>query len=339
MIAVGNLNTKTVVLEPQKLKFGGDFLQNKLLRGILIPLPTVFLLNGEVDVDVMKELVDFYVDSGVQGLFVCGSYGMGPAMRMDQRKQVADLVAKQLNGRIPFIVHCGTVDVYSAVELTDHAKSIGALASALLPPFYYSDHTEYEIIEHFRFVSESVDIPIMIYDNPKYTGIEMNVDRVLRIIDKVPAVRAIKLNIMTAERALGYLRMLPQDFAVFPSVISSLIAGKPKGFDGLMNPPTSHLPELQVNYWNAIDNEDWTEAALCHWQLSEIDGVITEFWKSNGRAPFKEAMKLRGIPVKMFPRWPIKDLTQQQIGMIFKHHEEVGLGKFIADRSMKTFEK
>lgn len=309
----------------------------KMLRGVLVPLPTLFLPNGEVDYEAMNELVDFHVNAGVHGLFVNGSFGMGPAMNTEQRKQVAEFVAKKLNGKIPFIVHCGTVDVYSAIELTAHARSIGALASALLPPYYYSDHTEYEIIEHFRVISEAVDIPLMIYDNPQYTGIDMGPERVLRIKEKVPAIRAIKLNMMTTERSLTYLRKLPADIALFHSVNSALMFNEPKGFDGLMNPPTSHLPELQVAYWNAVDNGDFSKASTYHWKLSEIEAVIAEFWKSNGRAPFKEAMKMRGLPVKKFPRWPIQDLTEEQVRSIYQRHEELGLGEFIGSRNVGVY--
>lgn len=310
-------------------------MRDKLLRGVLIPLPTVFLDDGTVDIKAMEEIVEFYVGSGIHGLFVNGSFGMGPAMSTEQRKQVAELVANKLNGRLPFIVHCGTVDVYSAIELTAHAKSIGALASALLPPYYYSDHTEYEIIEHFRFVAESVDMPLMIYDNPKYSGIDMGVGRVLKIKEAVPQIRAIKLNIMTNEKALSYIRSLPEDIAVFPTVASSLLASYPRRFDGYMNPPTCHLPELQAAYWNAVDKEDWKGAATYHWKLSEIEDVITQLWQTNGRAPFKEAMKLRGLPIKMFPRWPIMDLTEEQLNTLYERHKDVGAEEFIGNRFVK----
>ncbi|QGS68203.1 hypothetical protein CV093_04985 [Oceanobacillus sp. 143] len=189
--------------------------EGKLMRGVVIPLPTVFLSDGEVDIVTMKQLIKFYLDANVDGFFVCGSFGMGPAMRTDQRKQVVELVAEQVDGRIPFVTHCGTVDTFTSIELAKHAEQAGSTAVCLVPPFYYNDHTDYEILEHYRQVADAIHIPMFIYDHEKYTGIHMRVERVLWLKKEIPTIRGIKLNVMDTGRALGYLRHLPQDMAIF----------------------------------------------------------------------------------------------------------------------------
>jgi len=308
----------------------------KILRGILVPLPTVFDYDGEVDESGMRELVDFYVDARVHGLFVCGSFGMGPAMTSAQRKRVTDLVAGHLAGRAPFVVHCGTVDVYSAIDLARHARAAGAAAIGIVPPFYYSDHTDFEIIEHYRWIAEAVELPMLIYDNPQYSGIAMPVDRVLRIKAAVPSVRAIKLNLMPLESALEYLRRLPDDIAVYSAGVSNLMAGKPKGFDGVINPPTAHVPELAVAFWDALEANDLAAAVRYHQQLDEIAGAVMRLWKTGGRIAYKEALKLRGLDIKMFPRWPSRELGPDDILFLRRAHEQAGAADFLGKRRVRA---
>ena len=77
------------------------------IRGMLLPLPTVFDEAAELDEAVQRDLVQFYVDKGVHALFILGSYGQGPAMRIDQRKRAAEIVIEEVGGRIPVVVHIG----------------------------------------------------------------------------------------------------------------------------------------------------------------------------------------------------------------------------------------
>ena len=308
----------------------------KLLQGILVPIPTVFDYDGEVDEPGMRALVQFYLDAQVHGLFPCGSFGMGPAMSVDQRKRVAELIAETVNGRIPLVVHCGTVDVFSAIDLAKHAKGLGSLAIAIVPPFYYSDHTEYEILEHYRRIAEAVDSPLFIYDNPQYSGIHMQVERVLRLKEAIPSIRGIKLNIMSVERALEYLRLLPEDIAIFSAGVSNLLTGKPKGFDGTVNPPTAHVPELCVSFWDALALDDFAKAIHYHYQLDAIAGIVMELWKTRGRIAYKEALKLRGLEIKMFPRWPSKELGPEDVARLREVHERVGAGYFVGQRRVNV---
>lgn len=299
--------------------------EDKLMRGVVIPLPTVFDADGEVDIELMKQLIKFYLDAKVNGFFVCGSFGMGPAMRTDQRKQVVELVAEQVDGRVPFVTHCGAVDTFTAIELAKHAEQAGSTAVALVPPFYYNDHTDYEILEHYRQTANAVHIPMFIYDHEKYTGIHMRVDRVLWLKKEIPSIRGVKLNMMGTGRALGYLRQLPQDVAVFTGSVQNLLAGKPIGFDGVINPATAHVPELTVNLWNALEHNKYEDAVHYHHQADTISGTLQGLWGKKGRSAHKEALKLRGFDIKMFPRYPSQDMNAEDLEALRSVHEEVGV--------------
>ena len=144
-----------------------------MIRGVLLPIITPFDEKVRVDEQMMRQLVDFHIKAGVQGLFVLGSTGQGPAMTIEERKQTAAIALDQAKSRVPVIIHVGTADAGSAVELAEHAAAHKADAVAIVPPYYYSDHTEYEIIAHYKAVHKAVPLPIYIYENPKYSGISI----------------------------------------------------------------------------------------------------------------------------------------------------------------------
>src|ERR1041385_9281557 len=108
-----------------------------MVKGVLIPLITPFDEKQKVDEGVMRQLVDFYVKTSVQGLFVLGSSGQGPAMSLPERKRAAEVALAEARGRLPVIVHVGTADGESTVELARHAAEKGASAVGGVPPYYY----------------------------------------------------------------------------------------------------------------------------------------------------------------------------------------------------------
>src|SRR4026208_1884939 len=107
-----------------------------MIRGVLLPI--IPPGSGKVGVaePVMRALVDFHIKAGVQGLFVLGSTGQGPAMTIEERKQAAAIGRDQARSRVSVIIHSGTADAQSAVELAEHAAAQKADAVAIVPPYY-----------------------------------------------------------------------------------------------------------------------------------------------------------------------------------------------------------
>ncbi len=164
-----------------------------MIRGILLPIITPFDERGRVVEQLMRQLVDFHIKALVQGLFVLGSTGQGPAMAGEERKKAAAIALDQARSRVPVVIHVGTADADSTAELAAHAAAHNADAVAVVPPYYYSDHTEYEIIAHYKAVAKAVPLPIFIYENPKYAGISVPPGFAVRIKEQVPTLRGIKV--------------------------------------------------------------------------------------------------------------------------------------------------
>jgi dihydrodipicolinate synthase/N-acetylneuraminate lyase len=282
------------------------------IGGSVIPLPTPFDERGEVDEEVFRRVIDFEIDGGADGVMACGSYGMGLVMRPDQRKQVAAAALDQVKGRVPVIIHVGAADVQTVLELAEHSGKIGVDGLLIVPPFYYTDHNEYEITEHYKAVAKKVSLPIYIYNNKRYAGIDITPDYARRLVEAVPTIRGVKLAWGTLQESTSYIEALRgHDFGVFPGTPTDTVAGVGIGVRGTIAPLASVFPEVCVETWRAATAKS-DKALAIQEKLRKINGVVADLIKKVGRTAYKELYRMRGIQMKMYPRWPAKQLNDAE---------------------------
>ena len=102
------------------------------IRGMVLPLPTVFDHAGQIDKPVMRQMIDYYVASGINAIFIGGSMGQGMALTQEERKALFELSVEAVNGRVPVLAHVGTADPYTTIDLGKHALKVGANALAIV---------------------------------------------------------------------------------------------------------------------------------------------------------------------------------------------------------------
>jgi dihydrodipicolinate synthase/N-acetylneuraminate lyase len=295
------------------------------LEGILMPLPTPFHEDGKVDDEALDALVEFYIASRVDGLFVLGTHGQGMVLEIDERKRVAERVVRRANRRLPVVVHVGTANTFSSIELAKHAATLGVDAIGLVEPYYYP-HNDYEVYAHYRKVAEAIKgIPLFIYDNPETTQLHLSPPKVLKLLETVPDICGIKVSFGTFDELMQYVRTMPKTLGVFPGSILSLYEGCTLGVRGAIHPPTSPFPELCVKMYQALKKNDIVEAHAVHDQIVAYLGVVDQFRGNHGRAVFFEAMRLRGLPVKRFPRWECFPFTDQERSAFKEALEKIGM--------------
>jgi dihydrodipicolinate synthase/N-acetylneuraminate lyase len=285
-------------------------LGEKMIRGVLLPIITPFDEKVRVDEQIMRALVDFHIKAGVQGLFVLGSTGQGPAMTIEERKQAAAIALDQAKSRVPVVIHVGTADAQSTVELAEHAAAHKADAVAIVPPYYYSDHTEFEIIAHYKAVANAVSLPIFIYENPKYSGISIPPGLAVRMKEQVPMLKGIKVAYGQGA-LLEYARQLP-DVSVFTGN-ADLFGLVPFGVAGMINPPTSFVPELCVELFGALDRQDYPRAVEAQKRVDTAARLVAARLRKYGRVPLQELFRMRGFAVKRFPKWETEQMPKDEI--------------------------
>ena len=283
------------------------------LSGTVIPLPTPFDEKGEVDENVFRQIIDFEVSAKADGIMVAGSYGQGPVMRADQRERVAEIAVNQLGGRVPVVVHVGAPDVQTVVSLAKHSEKTGADALLIVPPYYYTDHSEYEITEHYKAVARAVSLPIYIYNNKRYAGIDITPQYARRLVEVVPSIHGVKLAWGTAEETASYVNGLKGiDFGVFPGTATESIAAADLGARGTFAPLASLFPELCVDLWKAAVDKRGERALVLQERAKRLNGVLSECVKKVGRTAFKEFYRIRGINMTVYPRWPAQQLSDEE---------------------------
>ncbi|HYJ16462.1 MAG TPA: dihydrodipicolinate synthase family protein [Candidatus Limnocylindria bacterium] len=280
------------------------------IRGIVLPSPTVFREDGKVDEPLMRELTDWFVACGVHAFFILGSYGQGAAMHPEERKNVAEMVVQQVKHRVPVVVHIGAVDPYTAIDLGKHAKAIGAEAVGHVGPYYYADRSEFEIIEHLKMVDRAVGMPMLIYNNPRYSGYNIQPNFMARLVEAVPNIFGAKLAMGSVDEAMAYMKIVKAPFAPY-ALASNLVAAMSVGVAGTISPPLAVTPEIGVELVRAIDAGDATRAFLLQKNVIRIHDIFLRLAGPFGRTIYREAMRLRGFDVKMYPRWPSKPLSRE----------------------------
>ena len=293
-----------------------------MIRGVLLPIITPFDDRVRVDEEMMRQLVDFHISAGVQGLFVLGSTGQGPAMTIEERKHAAAIALDQAKKRIPVVIHVGTADAWSTTDLAEHAAAHGADAVAIVPPYYYSDHTEYEIIAHYQAVHKAVSLPIYIYENPKYSGISIPPGFALRMKEQVPALEGIKVAYGQGA-LLEYVRLLP-DVSVFTGN-ADLFGLVPFGLAGMINPPTSFVPELCVALFKALDTKDYLAAVEAQKRVDAAARIVAARLRKWGRVPLQEVYRMRGFAVQRFPKWETEQMPKEEIAKLKRELTEAGI--------------
>jgi dihydrodipicolinate synthase/N-acetylneuraminate lyase len=296
---------------------------SKRFRGLIAPIPTVFDGTGEVDIPVMRELTNWYMDKGARGFFVLGSQGQGPACRSDQRKDVAETVLGEVNGSVPVVIQVGAVDPYTSMDLATHAAKAGADAIGMVGPYYYSDRNEWEIIEqHKQVAAVAPETPMFLYNNPEYSGYPTTAERMQTLRNEIPLVFGAKLAAGTIDQAKEYIDVLGEEFNIFIPV-NQLVEGMKIGVSGSIaaGPPVT-MPEVGVALVDAIQSGDEARATEIQNSMNE-HGKRTKELRQYGRAGTMVGLQIRGFAVKQYPRWKTKEMTAEHRALLESSMKQV----------------
>ncbi len=283
-----------------------------IFKGLVAPIPGVFDGKGEPDLDMMGKLAEWYLDAGAHGFFVLGSQGQGAACTIEQRKAIAETMVKQVSGRVPVIVQVGAVDPYTSMELGAHAKEIGADAIGIVGPYYYSDRNEWELIEQHKQVDEVTNLPILLYNNPQYSGYPTPPAMMKKLKEAMPNVFGSKLANGNLGQAKNYLRTMGEDFVIFVP-IGQMIPGMLVGVNGSIaaGAPVT-VPEAGVQLIEAIWAGDYLRAQKLQVLIIE-HADRTAVLRQYGRRTTLEGLRIRGLDIKEYPRWKTKEMTAEHL--------------------------
>ena len=268
-------------------------------RGYVPASPTPFTIDGAVDEGALGKLMNHYVDAGVHGVLINGSSGEWWAMTESERNRVASVAIEAVDGRIPVIVGCTAFTAKAAIALASDAQRAGADGVLFTPP-PYAHPTQEEIFNHYRLIDSEVELPMVAYNWPRGTAVEIEVDTAGRIAE-LEHVVALKNSTASTDSVLAYIDQLADRVRLFVALISPIGLGilHQSGGDGYIDGGGVGAP-YAVPFFEALWSGD-LDAARGHaaqWRDLTKGWINADF---SGRfaapsAQLKAAMKMLGQP-------------------------------------------
>ncbi len=238
-------------------------------------------------------------------MYPCGSTGLGPMLRVEERKGVAENVVKSASGRIPVVVQVGCADTESTIELARHAERVGADAIASLTPYYYRPGED-AVVKHFEAISKSVGIPLLAYNIPQFTGNNLAASTVATMA-KSGAIAGIKDSSRDLLQLQSILETAPDGFVVMNGTEEYGLYAIMSGADGLVSGGSSALPELFKSLVLSHRRGDYESAVAAQRKVLKVKDLI----RAGPISAYYAVLKERGIDCGD-PRAPFQPLEESQ---------------------------
>jgi 4-hydroxy-tetrahydrodipicolinate synthase len=281
------------------------------LTGVLTALSTPFDRDGAIDVDTLRRLVDRSIDAGVDGVVAAGSTGEVGALSSEERLLLIDTVIEHTNGRVPVIAQTGATSTAEAIRLSQAAEKSGADVLMLITPYYEPLSVE-ETVAYIKDVARSVDLPVMLYNIPAVTGVNLDPATVRALAEDVENIRYIKDSSANWEQALQLIHHHSDVIGTFIGWDAYIYSALAEGAAGVMAGTANVVPNEIVAVSRRVADGDLTGALDLWKQLYPvIDALLS--------VPFipsvKAGLTLQGLPAGS-PRRPTAELNAADLARV-----------------------
>ena len=259
-----------------------------MFHGAIVATVTPFR-NGKVDAAALRRLVEFQIRSGTDGIVPCGTTGESATLSYDEHEQVIDLVIRAVDGRVPVIAGTGSNNTKEAIVLTRYAKRAGADAALVITP-YYNKPTQNGLIAHFTAVAGSADIPVILYNVPGRTGVNMAAETVARLAE-VPNIVGVKEASGNLAQICDILRMTPKTFCVLSGDDGLYYPMLALGAKGIISVVSNVAPKEMADLYDAFALGEVAKARDLHVRLWPLMQAL--FIETNP-IPAKTALAMMG---------------------------------------------
>ena len=280
------------------------------LSGSLVAIVTPMGEDGSLDFDAFRNLIDWHINEGTDGLVVVGTTGESPTVDFDEHHLLIKAAVEHANRRVPVIAGTGANSTREAIELAVYAKQAGADMSLSVVP-YYNKPTQEGLYRHFRAIAEAVDIPLIVYNVPGRTVADLQNETMLRLA-QVPNIVALKDATANLERGADLIRQLPADFAVYSGDDATGLALMLMGARGIISVTANVAPRLMHEMCVAALKPDPVRARELNNQLM---GLHRNLFVEANPIPVKWAvcrMKLIKAGIRL-PLTPLAEHCQEPV--------------------------
>lgn len=273
---------------------------------VLTAMVTPFDQNGEVDFNAARILVDYLIDNGTDGIVVAGTTGESPTLTTDEKITLFKVVVDAVKGRVPVIAGTGSNNTRASISLTKQAEEAGVDGIMLVAP-YYNKPSQEGMYQHFKAIAESTPLPIMLYNIPGRSVVNMSVETVVRL-SQIENIVAIKEASGDLDAMAEIISQAPSDFTLYSGDDGLTLPVLAIGGAGVVSVASHVIGNEMQEMINHFKNGQVQEAANAHRRLIPI---MKALFAAPNPAPVKAALNINGVSVGGL-RLPLLPLSEEE---------------------------
>ncbi|MBQ9026572.1 MAG: 4-hydroxy-tetrahydrodipicolinate synthase [Methanobrevibacter sp.] len=286
-------------------------------EGTYVAMVTPFDKNREIDEEGFRSNINYLIDQGVSGLVGAGTTGESATVSHEDHRRIIDILVDEVDGRVETIAGTGSNATSEALDLTKYASDVDCDAALVITP-YYNKPQQHGMINHYRILAENADIPIIAYNVPSRTGINMDVETIVELakIDNVDAVKEASGSVDKVSdiyKALTH-EGLEDDFNILSGEDSLTLPIMAVGGTGVISASANVDAKRMVLMVDSILNDDYSRALELHYEMLELIRAL--FIESNP-VPVKTAMNIMGLPSGPL-RDPLAPMKEENVEILKK---------------------
>ncbi len=280
-----------------------------MIKGSIVAIVTPFK-NGKIDEKALRRLIEFQIKNGTDGIVPCGTTGESATLSYEEHERVVELTVEAVNKRVPVIAGTGSNSTKEAIELTKHAEKAGADAALLITP-YYNKPTQEGLFQHFKAVSEEVSIPLIVYNVPSRTGVNMLPETVARL-SELKNIAGIKEATGDLKQVSQVIKLCRDDFVVLSGDDFVTLPMLAVGAKGVISVTSNIIPSDVAQMIDAFFAGDYKKAVELHFKMWDIN--VAMFLETNP-IPVKTALALMGMitPEMRLPLAPMAEANLKKL--------------------------
>lgn len=287
-----------------------------MFHGSIVAIVTPFK-KGKVDEKAFGELIDFHLRSGTHGIVPCGTTGESATLSHEEHKRVVELAVKMAGGRIPVIAGTGSNSTEEAIAFTRHAKAAGAAGALLITP-YYNKPTQEGLYQHYKAVAKGVDLPLVLYNIPGRTGVNMLPATVARLME-FDNIIGIKEGTGSLQQISDLVQLCGERLVILSGDDFTALPTMAVGGKGVISVTANIAPADMAQMIEAAARGDYGRARKLHDQLYPLHQVM--FVETNP-IPVKAALALMGkcADEVRLPLWRMSDENLKKLKAALKRY-------------------
>ncbi|HSB09819.1 MAG TPA: 4-hydroxy-tetrahydrodipicolinate synthase [Blastocatellia bacterium] len=280
------------------------------LKGCGTALVTPFKEDRSVDEDALRRFVDFQITAGIDFLVPCGTTGESPTLNDDEHRRVVQIVIEEARGRVPVIGGAGGNNTAQVIKLARECERVGAAGLLSVSP-YYNKPTQEGLFQHFNAVAEATGLPIILYNVPPRTNVNILPDTVARLAE-IPNIVGVKEASGDISQIAEIITRVPSGFKVLSGDDSMTLPLIAVGGVGLISVASNEAPGEMTALTRACLDDNWDEARRLNrelWALMKANFIETS------PGPVKAALAMMGKIKEVYrlPMIPVKPETKEKL--------------------------